>query len=154
VLGDTLAGAVDQVVRKTETYGLNARSDETVAVLDQVGQSWDGLLFGLGWGALIRNPAVGEMWVSYTHNFATYMLVKTGLVGCLVTLAYLASLAPALWRVVRSDLPLAASLLPPLALGLFAHTSFKYLCFGLLLSIGILAGELYREREERPACDR
>jgi hypothetical protein len=64
VLGDTLAGAVDQVVRKTETYGLNARSDETVAVLDQVGQSWDGLLFGLGWGALIRNPAVGERYPS------------------------------------------------------------------------------------------
>jgi hypothetical protein len=130
-----LAGTIQQIVWKTETYGLNERSAEAAAVLDQVGASWSDLLFGQGWGTLIRSPAVGDMWVSYTHSFATYMLLKTGVIGCLVTLAYVLSMAPALYGLMRADAPMAIALLPPLGLGLFAHTSFKYLCFGLLLSI-------------------
>jgi hypothetical protein len=35
---------------------------------------------------------------------------------------------------MRADLPLAVALMPPLGLGLFAHTSFNYKCFGLLLA--------------------
>jgi hypothetical protein len=129
-----LVGTIQQVAWKTETYGLNERSAEAVAVLDQVGASWSDLLLGQGWGALVRSPAVGDMWVSYTHSFATYMLLKTGLIGCLATLAYIISMVPALLRLARIDPPLAAALMPPLGLGLFAHTSFKYLCFGLLLA--------------------
>jgi hypothetical protein len=143
-----LAGTIQQIVWKTETYGLNERSAEAAAVLDQVGASWSDLLFGQGWGTLVRSPAVGDMWVSYTHSFATYMLLKTGVIGCLVTLAYVLSMAPALFGLMRADAPMAIALLPPLGLGLFAHTSFKYLCFGLLLSI------LNHEkivRAERPA---
>jgi hypothetical protein len=132
--GGQLAGTIEQVAWKTETYGLNERSAEAAAVLEQVGASWIDLLFGKGWGALVRSPAVGDMWVSYTHSFATYMLLKTGLIGCLATLAYVASLVPALLRLARVDLPLAAALIPPLGLALFAHTSFKYLCFGLLMA--------------------
>jgi hypothetical protein len=130
-----LTGTIQQIVWKTETYGLNERSAEAAAVLDQVGASWSDLLFGQGWGTLMRSPAVGDMWVSYTHSFATYMLLKTGVIGCLVTLAYVLSMVPALFGLMRADAPMAIALLPPLGLGLFAHTSFKYLCFGLLLSI-------------------
>lgn len=130
-----LAGTIQQIVWKTETYGLNERSAEAAAVLDQVGASWFDLLLGQGWGTLVRSPAVGDMWVSYTHSFATYMLLKTGVIGCLVTLAYVLSMVPALFGLMRADAPMAIALLPPLGLGLFAHTSFKYLCFGLLLSI-------------------
>ena len=79
--GGQLAGTIEQVAWKTETYGLNERSAEAAAVLEQVGASWIDLLFGKGWGALVRSPAVGDMWVSYTHSFATYMLLKTGLLG-------------------------------------------------------------------------
>jgi hypothetical protein len=129
------AGTIQQIAWKTETYGLNERSAEAAAVLVQVGASWSDLLFGQGWGTLVRSPAVGGMWVSYTHSFATYMLLKTGVIGCLVTLAYILSMAPALFRLMWVDAPMAIALLPPLGLGLFAHTSFKYLCFGLLLSI-------------------
>ena len=133
--GDQLAGTIQQVAWKTETYGLNERSAEAAAVLEQVGASWADLLFGQGWGALVRSPAVGGMWVSYTHSFMTYMLLKTGLIGCLVTLAYLMSLLPSLLRLMRIDPPLAVALIPPLGLGLFAHTSFKYMCFRLLLAV-------------------
>jgi len=130
-----LSGTIQQIAWKTETYGLNERSAEAAAVLDQVGASWSDLLLGQGWGTLVRSPAVGDMWVSYTHSFATYMLLKTGVIGCLVTLAYVLSMAPALFGLMRTDTSMAIALLPPLGLGLFAHTSFKYLCFGLLLSI-------------------
>jgi hypothetical protein len=143
-----LAGTIQQIVWKTETYGLNERSAEAGAVLDQVRASWSDLLFGQGWGTLLRSPAVGDMWVSYTHSFATYMLLKTGLIGCLVTLAYVLSMAPALYGLMRADAPMAMALLPPLGLGLFAHTSFKYLCFGLLLSI-LNHGKIVRT--EKPA---
>jgi hypothetical protein len=132
--GGQLAGTIQQVAWKTETYGLNERSAEAAAVLQQVGASLSDLLLGQGWGALVRSPAVGGMWVSYTHSFATYMLLKTGLIGCLATLAYILSMVPALLRLMRTDPSLAVALIPPLGLGLFAHTSFKYLCFGLLLT--------------------
>ena len=141
--GGQLAGTIQQVAWKTEIYGLNERSAEAAAVLEQVGASWSDLLLGQGWGALVRSPAVGGMWVSYTHSFATYMLLKTGLIGCLATLAYILSMVPALLRLMRTDPSLAVALIPPLGLGLFAHTSFKYLCFGLLLAVvchGKIAG--------------
>ncbi len=133
--GGQLAGTIQQVAWKTETYGLNERSAEAAAVLEQVGESWSGLLLGQGWGALVRSPAVGGMWVSYTHSFATYMLLKTGLIGCLATLAYILSMVPASLRLMRTDPSLAVALAAPLGLGLFAHTSFKYMCFGLLLAV-------------------
>jgi hypothetical protein len=62
------------------------------------------------------------------------MLLKTGLIGCLATLAYILSMVPASLRLMRTDPSLAVALIPPLGLGLFAHTSFKYMCFGLLLA--------------------
>lgn len=79
MLQDTILGTAAQIAWKTETYGLNERASEAVAVADHIGSSPASLVFGAGWGALVRNPAVGEMWVSYTHSFATYMLLKTGI---------------------------------------------------------------------------
>ena len=150
--GGQLAGTIQQVAWKTETYGLNERSAEAAAVLEQVGASWPDLLLGQGWGALIRSPAVGGMWVSYTHSFATYMLLKTGLIGCLATLAYILSMVPVLLRLMRTDPSLAVALIPPLGLGLFAHTSFKYLCFGLLLTALNHGKVAERQVPGRSAC--
>ena len=152
--GGQLAGTIQQVAWKTETYGLNERSAEAAAVLEQVGASWSDLLLGQGWGALVRSPAVGGMWVSYTHSFATYMLLKTGLIGCLATLAYFLSMVPASLRLMRTDPSLAVALMPPLGLGLFAHTSFKYMCFGLLLTILCHGRIVDGQGAKRPACTR
>jgi hypothetical protein len=152
--GGQLAGTIQQIAWKTETYGLNERSAEAAAVLEQVGASWSDLMLGQGWGTLVRSPAVGGMWVSYTHSFTTYMLLKTGLIGCLATLAYVLSMVLALLRLIRTDPSLAVALVPPLGLGLFAHTSFKYLCFGLLLTAlnhGKIAGV---QMLRRTACMR
>ncbi len=144
-LQDTILGTVAQIAWKTEIYGLNERASEAAAVADHIGSSFASLVFGAGWGALVRNPAVGEMWVSYTHSFATYMLLKTGIAGMIAVVAYLLSLVPPLVMLMKRETALAFGLLPPLAIGLFAHTSFKYLCFGLILSIITTRTAQYRD---------
>ena len=139
--GDPLSGALGLVVSKSEQVGVNERANEVAAVLDQIGRSLPSLLLGDGWGTLVVNPAVGGWRVSYTHSFPSYLLLKTGIVGLLLMLSWLATLLPSALRLVRSNLPLALAALPPVAGGLLLHTSFKYLCFGLLLTLIVLAGE-------------
>ena len=139
--GDPLAGALEMVVLKSEQVGINERANEAAAVLDQTGRSLTALLIGDGWGTLVANPAVGGWRVSYTHSFPSYLLLKTGLLGLLAMLCWLATLLPAASRLARRDPALALAALPPLAGGLMLHTSFKYLCFGLLLTLVTLAGE-------------
>lgn len=139
--GDPLSGALGMVVVKSEQVGLNERANEAAAVLEQIGRSPLSLLIGDGWGTLIANPAVGGWRVAYTHSFPSYLLLKTGILGLLLMLCWLATLLPAALRLIRRDPPLALAALPPLAGGLLFHTSFKYLCFGLLLTALTLAGE-------------
>ena len=141
VPGGPLPGALEMVVIKSELVGVNERFAEAEAVLAQIGRSLPSLLLGDGWGTLVANPAVGGWRVSFTHSFPSYLLLKTGIVGTLVMLAWLGTLLPAAAALVRRDLPLALAVLPPVAGGLLLHTSFKYLCFGLLLTVLVLAGE-------------
>ncbi len=139
--GAPLTGALGMVVAKSEQVGVNERANEVAAVLDQTGRSALSLLAGDGWGALVANPAVGGWRVSYTHSFPSYLLLKTGIFGLLLMLCWLATLVPAFVRLALGNPPLALAALPPLAGGLLFHTSFKYLCFGLLLTLIMLAGE-------------
>ncbi|MBI1207968.1 MAG: hypothetical protein GC191_11860 [Azospirillum sp.] len=139
--GTPLPGTLDQFVQKSEAVGLNQRLAEAAEVFDQVGQSMASILFGTGWGGLIANPAVGGLRVSYTHTLASYIVLKGGLFGGLALLAYLGALAPSARALAHCRLPLALALLPCLAAGLAVHTSFKYLDFGLLLTVMALAGE-------------
>ncbi|QJE72161.1 hypothetical protein HHL28_02730 [Aerophototrophica crusticola] len=135
ILGPVLLDALDLVARKTEAVGLNNRLAEVEAVLAQTGRSPVAFLLGDGWGALLSNPAVGYLRVSYTHSLASYLLLKVGAVGLVLVLAYLGLLAGRILaaQARRPDLLLAAG--PSLLLGLFLHTSFKFLCFGLLLAL-------------------
>jgi len=144
LLGDTMAGALAQVAEKNRLAGANARLDEAAAVLEQVARSPAAFLFGDGWGALIANPAVGGWRVAYTHTLVSYTLLKTGALGLMALAAYLAALAPSAWRLLRADPPLAAAVLAPLAMALGAHTSFKYLDCGLLLTLMVMAAEKTR----------
>ena len=139
--GGPLAGAFELVVVKSEMVGFNERFAEADAVFAQIGRSPLSLLFGDGWGTLVANPAVGGWRVSYTHSFPSYLLLKTGVVGALAMAAWLGTLAPLAVNLARRDPPLALAALPPVAGGLLLHTSFKYLCFGLLLTVLTLAGE-------------
>lgn len=141
VLGDTVLGALEQVADKSRMVGSNARVDEALAALEQVGQTWTSLLIGDGWGALLSNPAVGGWRVSYTHTLATYALLKGGVLGLVALAAWLVVLTPRAAALLRRDLPLAAALLPALLVPLALHASYKYLDTGLLLTLLVLATE-------------
>ncbi|MGQ9367411.1 hypothetical protein [Azospirillum sp. ST 5-10] len=148
-LDDLLLGAVRQALEKSRAAGLNARGGEALAVLELVARSPVSLLVGEGWGARLSNPAVGGWRVPYTHTLASYALLKAGLVGVAALAGWLASLAPSVRRLLRVDPPLAAAVLPPLAVSLGLHTSFKYLDCGLLMTLLVLAAEV-EGRDRRP----
>lgn len=147
LFGDAIVGTVGQIGEKSRLVGGNARIAEALAALDRVGRSLPSLLLGDGWGALFENPSVGGWRVSYTHTLATYFLVKAGMAGVAALLAYLALLLPLAFKLLRDDMPRACAVLPPLAVALGMHTSFKYLCCGVLLSLMVLMAERCAPRD-------
>lgn len=118
---------------KTQLVGLNSRVQEWDKVLELISVSPWTLLFGLGWGAVFENPAVGNLEVNYTHSLISAMLLKTGLAGTGLTLVYLAELWRRAWLALRRWPVLGLALLFPLGIGLFLYASYKCLGFGLLL---------------------
>jgi len=147
--GDALVGAWQQAAEKTRLTGINARWEETAAVIEHAVSSPWALLFGDGWGARIANPAVGGWRVSYTHTLASYSLLKTGLCGMVALAAYLGVLVRPWWRLLAADPPLALAVVPPLAMALCLHTSFKYLDTGVILTLMLLAAECRKELSDR-----
>ncbi|HYG89135.1 MAG TPA: hypothetical protein VD978_23070 [Azospirillum sp.] len=141
LFSDVALGALELVAEKNRLTGASARVEEAMAVLEQAGRSLPALLFGDGWGALIANPAVGGWRVAYTHTLLSYALLKAGVLGVLALTAYLAGLVPGALALLRANPPLAAAVLAPLSVALSAHTSFKYLDCGLLLTLMVLAAE-------------
>lgn len=138
---DVLLGAAGQVAEKTRLAGANTRWEEADAAFGQALSSPTAFLFGQGWGALLANPAVGGWRVSYTHTLVTYALAKTGVIGLCALTAYLGGLAPRALALLRSDPALGWAVLAPLLMALGAHTSFKYLDTGVLLTLTVLAAE-------------
>ncbi|MCW2247900.1 hypothetical protein M2352_003534 [Azospirillum fermentarium] len=137
----SLPAALAQAWEKSRIYGVNARGAELDAVLVQAGDGPWPLLFGQGWGALLANPAVGGWRVGYTHTLVSYALFKAGILGLAALTVYLLGALRAVPGLVRRHPVLAAAVLPPLAVSLTLHTSFKYLDCGLLLTLLVLAGE-------------
>lgn len=146
--GVPLAGVAGLVAAKTESVGLNNRVGEVLAVLDQVGRDPLTFLIGDGWGALVANPAVGYWRVSYTHSALSYFLLKVGLLGLVGMALYAGALAGQLARraILQPMLFLAAA--PSLLIGCFLHTSFKYICFSLILSLVVSVPEIPFTREQ------
>lgn len=138
---ETLLGALGQVAEKTRLAGANTRWEEAEAAVGQAMESPAAFLFGQGWGALLANPAVGGWRVSYTHTLVTYAIAKTGVLGLCALIAYLGGLAPRALALLRSDPALGWAAVAPLLMALGAHTSFKYLDTGLLLTLTVLATE-------------
>lgn len=134
-VGARVVGVAELLADKTQSVGLNNRVDELLAVLDQVGRDPVAFLLGDGWGALVPNPAVGWWRVSYTHSAASYFLLKVGALGLALVLGLAGLMAGMVARVARDMAPLLLAVAPSLLLGAFLHTSFKYLCFSLLLSL-------------------
>jgi hypothetical protein len=134
---------------KTRLVGVNSRVEEWSAVLRLVTESPGTAIFGLGWGAMFENPAVGGLPVLYTHNFFSALWLKTGLVGVFLGAIYIADLLRrSLGNLVSSSVFLAALAGPLLISGLL-YASYKSLGFGLLLLMIFLVSGV-KNREEKP----
>ncbi|MQP64026.1 hypothetical protein GE253_01585 [Niveispirillum sp. SYP-B3756] len=147
VAGVPLAGVAGLVAAKTESVGMNNRVGEVLAVLDQVGRDPLAFVIGDGWGALVANPAVGYWRVSYTHSALSYFLLKAGLLGLIGMALYAGALAGQVLRRLSLQPMLFLAALPPLLIGSFLHTSFKYICFSIILSLVVSTPEIPFTRE-------
>lgn len=136
---EPIGRALGAFAQKTELVGLNGRQEELAEVFRTVTTSWDLFLFGTGWGGLFANPAVGGWWVSYVHSLPGYLLLKTGLTGCIAAAAWAGTLIPLMSRVFLRRPVLGAAVLVPLLVGAGVHTGYKYFTFGLLLGLLVLA---------------
>ena len=133
--GAQVAGVLELAADKTQTVGMNNRTVEVVAVLEQVWRGPVSFLIGDGWGALVANPAVGYWRVSYTHSATSYFLLKVGVVGLAGIALYAGYLAARMWHAWKVQPFLLLAALPPILIGSLLHTSYKYICFSLIVSL-------------------
>lgn len=131
---------------KTIVVGLNSRWREIVAVADAISRVPFDVLWGLGWGAGFSSPAVGELFVNFTHSLLTSYALKTGLIGVVLVTIYLGLIGLRLWPLAFRHLILAGALALPFVIDVLFYASFKSLDFGLLL---LLITVLHRK--ENPA---
>lgn len=118
---------------KTVAVGWNARGFEIAALLDALNQNPVTAIFGTGWGSLVKSPAVGDLWVRFSHSLMSSLLWKTGWLGLAMGAAAMAALTLDALRRLRHDRVLTIALILPLFPALFLYGSYKSLCFGLLL---------------------
>ncbi|PCJ98211.1 MAG: hypothetical protein COA45_08670 [Zetaproteobacteria bacterium] len=118
---------------KTSTVGLNMRPQEFEAVWSVVTSSPYRFLFGIGWGGHFSSPAVGGLSVNFTHNFFSTVLLKTGILGIIFCISYIAGILERLSRVVLMNPVLGFALAAPILIDLCLYASFKSLDFGLVL---------------------
>lgn len=132
---DTLS---DALMQKTALHGLNMRLEEWQAVLSVIADNPISMMFGLGWGGALENPAVAGLRVNFTHSLLSAALLKTGLIGFFLTGLYLWGLARAGLKLLRRDPVLALALTGPVLIPVFLYASYKSFDFGLILLL--LAG--------------
>lgn len=125
----------ESIVQKTAQVGLNMRYQEWQAVWGLSSHNISGLLFGQGWGASFASPAVGGLNVNYTHSLLSYMLLKTGLVGLILTVVYLYFMFEKLIRVVFIEPVKGNALIWPLMIPILLYASYKSLDYGFVLAI-------------------
>lgn len=123
---------------KTALVGVNARSEELVAVWALLAGHPFAAFFGIGWGGQFDSPAVGGMAVTYTHSLLSYMLLKTGLLGLGLTLQVLAGCAFSLTRYIRQDPIIVLALGWAIVIPVVFYASYKSLDFGLVLLLALL----------------
>jgi hypothetical protein len=136
------------VLAKTSRVGLNMRLQEWHAVWDVLGHSWVSLMFGQGWGSSFASPAVGGLHVTFTHNLLSYMLLKAGLAGLILSLVYLFFIFEKLMRVVFSDPVKGNALLWPFVIPIVLYASHKSFDYGLLLVLILALASQYRQQKE------
>lgn len=130
---------------KTSVVGLNMRSQELAAAWQVLSQTPQSFLFGIGWGGQFESPAVGNLNVTFTHSLLSYMALKTGFIGLILTLIYIGVIVHHGAIVFFKDRVVGIALLWAFIIPIFLYASYKSLDFGLLLTL-ILALSLCKEQ--------
>ena len=138
IFKDFLIETGEQALLKTSQVGSNMRLQELQAVWQVAKESPFTLLFGHGWGSVFPSPAVDNIYVAFTHSLLSYMLLKTGLIGLLLTLIYLFFIFEKLVSVYFSDPVKGNMLLWPFVIPILFYASYKSFDFGLLLTVIVL----------------
>ena len=123
----------DTLLQKNALVGVNARFDELLKVWSEISKSLSTLAFGVGWGGSFESPAVAEVSVNYTHSLLSSALLKTGMIGVVLTVFYLLGLAKLLYGFLRCNPVLSLALAGTVFIDVFLYASFKSLDFGLVL---------------------
>ncbi len=130
---------------KTAIYGVNKRGMEMQAVWNAISASPVTMWFGLGWGGTFESPAVGGVRINYTHSFLSGMLLKTGVLGAVLMLAYVSGFFVSVIKLLKCDAILALAVTGPLLIDAILYASYKWLDFGLLLLVvSACAAQLHR----------
>lgn len=123
---------------KTSAVGWNARGAELSSLLAALNTNPLTAVLGAGWGSMFKSPAVGDLWVRFSHAFLTSVLWKTGWCGLVLGVVAIIGLIRAAWLRLRHEKIMFTALILPLLPALFLYGSYKSLCFGLLL-LGLAA---------------
>ena len=126
---------VESLLLKTTIVGGNMRVQEWQAVWAEISQSPLSIMFGQGWGARFASPAVADITVNFTHGLVTSLLLKTGVFGCLLGLAYIFSLLWGGTKYLKKEPTLVLAVAAPVLIDVFLYASFKSLDFGLVLAL-------------------
>jgi hypothetical protein len=138
-----VAAELIEIMRsKTMVFGLNMRAEEWAAVWQEIAQSPFSVLFGRGWGGTFQSPAVAGITVNFTHSLLSSSLLKTGVLGLLALMIYLAALVRQWSFVLKHHGILALGLVGPFLIDVFLYASYKSLDFGFLLLV-VTAFALY-----------
>jgi hypothetical protein len=124
-----------ELTQKTQEVGLNNRGEELAAVWEAIAAHPATLLFGMGWGGMFQDPAVGGVSVNFTHALLSSALLKLGLVGLALVALYIGALAAVLARMAPRAPGLALALAAPLLIDTFLYAAYKSFDFGLVLTL-------------------
>jgi hypothetical protein len=130
---DTLAAILTTMIEKTSAVGGNMRLEDLRAVWNEVSYSPFAVLLGEGWGASYQSPAVAGVRVNFTHSLFSSMLLKSGLLGVLLSILYIYGLGKILLEYSMRYPVFILAITGPFLIDVFLYATFKSLDFGLLL---------------------
>lgn len=119
--------------QKTELVGMNKRLAEIAVIWNEITIDPLHALFGLGWGGTFISPATDGDRVNFAHGLLSGMLLKTGLIGLSVTIAYLWTFLQKGWKIRNDQHILFFALGCPIAIDVLFYGAYKSLDFGLML---------------------
>ena len=139
---------LDNFVAKMTNAGTSAKWNEFSHVMTTAGSDFISFFFGSGFGAKID---VGGRSLPFTHNALSYYFAKTGVIGLMFLLLFILGLVHRIVVTRKLLDPEVALLIVIFLYGLTINPHYKYLTFGLVITL--LLKKTERVREKRTATD-